>query len=107
MWSLRTKIAPSLNDLKVQPWGTAHQPLLLISPLPPMSDHEVEKRSSLSDQEVEKRPSNELYETETDVPSYEEAAVNIGAPVEKISPLGYHVDSLSVVFLVGILRLRP
>lgn len=34
------------------------------------------------------------------LPSYEEAAVNIGAPVEVISPLGYHVGSVSVVFLV-------
>ena len=30
---------------------------------------------------------------------YEDAGVNIGAPTEMISPLGYHVDSISVVFL--------
>ena len=34
--------------------------------------------------------------------SYEEAAVNIGAPVEEISPLGYHVDPVAVVFLVRL-----
>lgn len=33
------------------------------------------------------------------LPSYEEAAVTTGAPTEKISPLGYHVDWVSVVFL--------
>ncbi|KAG6844225.1 hypothetical protein H0H87_008673 [Tephrocybe sp. NHM501043] len=33
------------------------------------------------------------------IPSYEGAAVTTGAPVEKISPLGYHVDSMTVVFL--------
>lgn len=33
-------------------------------------------------------------------PSYEEAAVTSGAPTEKISPLGYHVDWVSVIFLV-------
>ncbi|KAH9481473.1 High-affinity methionine permease [Psilocybe cubensis] len=30
---------------------------------------------------------------------YEDAAVTSGAPVERISPLGYHVDALSVIFL--------
>ncbi|KAG6834667.1 hypothetical protein H0H93_008187, partial [Arthromyces matolae] len=35
----------------------------------------------------------------TSIPSYEDAAVTAGAPVEKISPLGYHVDSVSVIFL--------
>ncbi|TFK25641.1 high affinity methionine permease [Coprinopsis marcescibilis] len=33
------------------------------------------------------------------LPSYEEAAVTTGAPTEKVSPLGYHVDWISVVFL--------
>ncbi|KAG6888832.1 hypothetical protein C0995_005707 [Termitomyces sp. Mi166 len=31
--------------------------------------------------------------------SYEDAAVTAGAPVEKVSPLGYHVDSVAVIFL--------
>ena len=51
-------------------------------------------------------PSDEKHEDEiavAGVPSYEEAAVNIGAPVEVISPLGYHVDPISVVFLVRLL----
>ena len=49
-------------------------------------------------------PESTKHEDEvTSVPSYEEAAVNIGAPVEVISPLGYHVDSISVVFLVRLL----
>ncbi|PPQ77115.1 hypothetical protein CVT25_010809 [Psilocybe cyanescens] len=30
---------------------------------------------------------------------YEDAAVTSGAPVERISPLGYHVDAISVIFL--------
>jgi len=34
------------------------------------------------------------------LPSYEEAAVTTGAPTETISPLGYHVDAISVIFLV-------
>jgi hypothetical protein len=34
------------------------------------------------------------------LPSFEEAAVTTGAPTEKVSPLGYHVDWISVVFLV-------
>ncbi|RXW21755.1 hypothetical protein EST38_g4092 [Candolleomyces aberdarensis] len=33
------------------------------------------------------------------LPSYEDAAVTTGAPTEKISPLGYHVDWISVIFL--------
>ncbi|KAF6754530.1 high affinity methionine permease [Ephemerocybe angulata] len=33
------------------------------------------------------------------LPSYEDAAVTDGAPVEKVSPLGYHVDWVSVIFL--------
>ncbi|KAG6837243.1 hypothetical protein H0H93_012638 [Arthromyces matolae] len=33
------------------------------------------------------------------IPSYEHAAVTTGAPVEKISPLGHHVDSITVIFL--------
>jgi hypothetical protein len=32
---------------------------------------------------------------------FEDAAVTAGAPVEKISPLGYHVDAVSVIFLVS------
>lgn len=38
--------------------------------------------------------------SEDSFPSYEEAAVTTGAPTEKVSPLGYHVDWISVVFLV-------
>ncbi|CAA7267087.1 unnamed protein product [Cyclocybe aegerita] len=37
--------------------------------------------------------------SDDDLPSYEDAAVTTGAPTEKISPLGYHVDWLSVIFL--------
>ncbi|EAU85304.1 high affinity methionine permease [Coprinopsis cinerea okayama7 len=33
------------------------------------------------------------------LPSYEDAAVTTGAPTEKVSPLGYHVDAISVIFL--------
>ncbi|RDB26216.1 High-affinity methionine permease [Hypsizygus marmoreus] len=54
-----------------------------------MSSHDVEKK----DPYVETTTSTES------LPSYEEAAVTTGAPVEKVSPLGYHVDSLTVVFL--------
>ncbi|KDR67095.1 hypothetical protein GALMADRAFT_80163 [Galerina marginata CBS 339.88] len=32
-------------------------------------------------------------------PSYEDAAVTVGAPTEKVSPLGYHVDWITVIFL--------
>lgn len=71
-------------------------PLLLsASSLPAMSSGDLEK----------KRSNDEKYGIETasteSLPSYEEAAVTTGAPVEKISPLGYHVDSLTVVFLVN------
>lgn len=38
----------------------------------------------------------------SEVASYEDAAVTQGAPTEKISPLGYHVDWLSVIFLVSL-----
>ncbi|PPR03676.1 hypothetical protein CVT24_007797 [Panaeolus cyanescens] len=37
--------------------------------------------------------------SQEDLPEYEEAAVTTGAPIEKVSPLGYHVDWISVVFL--------
>lgn len=37
---------------------------------------------------------------------FEDAAVTNGAPIEKISPLGYHVDWIAVVFLVGHLQLK-
>ena len=36
----------------------------------------------------------------TDDLLFEDAAVSAGAPIEKVSPLGYHVDWLSVIFLV-------
>lgn len=36
----------------------------------------------------------------TDDLVFEDAAVSAGAPIETVSPLGYHVDWLSVVFLV-------
>ena len=39
--------------------------------------------------------------SDDDLPSYEDAAVTTGAPTEKVSPLGYHVDWISVIFLVG------
>ena len=48
----------------------------------------------------EKGPSDE--NTNVEVVSYEEAAVAVGAPTEKVSPLGYHVGSVSVVFLVRL-----
>lgn len=56
----------------------------------------------------EKRHSDDKYTvgitSSGSLPSYEEAAVTTGAPVEKISPLGYHVDWLTVIFLVRIPR---
>ena len=59
----------------------------------------------MSPKEAYQGPSDEKHEDEvTGVPSYEEAAVNIGAPVEGISPLGYHVGPISVVFLVRLLQ---
>jgi len=58
----------------------------------------------MSSKEACQSPSDEKHEDEvTSPPSYEEAAVNIGAPVEVISPLGYQVGSISVVFLVRLL----
>src|SRR6266581_999257 len=36
----------------------------------------------------------------TDDLLFEDAAVSAGAPIEKVSPLGYHVDWFSVIFLV-------
>jgi hypothetical protein len=54
--------------------------------------------------DLEKKHSDDKYAVETasseSLPSYEEAAVTTGAPVEKISPLGYHVDWFTVIFLV-------
>ena len=41
--------------------------------------------------------------TSVEFASYEEAAVVVGAPTEKVSPLGYHVGSITVVFLVRLL----
>ncbi|KDR71229.1 hypothetical protein GALMADRAFT_159475 [Galerina marginata CBS 339.88] len=37
--------------------------------------------------------------SEDTFPSYEDAAVTAGAPTEKVSPLGYHVGWITVVFL--------
>lgn len=58
-----------------------------------------------SEHDAEKKQSDDKYAIETassvnSLPSYEDAAVTTGAPVEIVSPLGYHVDSLTVVFLV-------
>ena len=36
---------------------------------------------------------------------FEDAAVTNGAPIEKVSPLGYHVDWVTVVLLVSFSRL--
>ena len=61
----------------------------------------------MSSRKANQRPSDEKHQLQDEVvgvPSYEEAAVNIGAPVEEISPLGYHVDLISVVFLVRLLQ---
>ncbi|KAG5642713.1 hypothetical protein DXG03_002289 [Asterophora parasitica] len=56
----------------------------------------------MSSEDEEKRPIDEKYlASESSLPSYEDAGVTTGAPVEKVSPLGYHVDSLTVIFLVG------
>ncbi|KAG6877783.1 hypothetical protein C0993_003984 [Termitomyces sp. T159_Od127] len=33
------------------------------------------------------------------IPSYEDAGATTGAPVEQVSPLGHHVDSITVIFL--------
>lgn len=35
---------------------------------------------------------------------FEDAAVTNGAPIEKVSPLGYHVDWITVVLLVRFSR---
>ncbi|KAG6918648.1 hypothetical protein DXG01_012767 [Tephrocybe rancida] len=59
-----------------------------------MSSEDTEKRQTAE----EKNFSIEVASTES-LPSYEDAAVKVGAPVEKVSPLGYHVDSLTVIFL--------
>lgn len=56
-----------------------------------------------SNLEKEKLDNNRyILESASDgsLPEYEEAAVTTGAPTEKISPLGYQVDWISVVFLV-------
>ncbi|KAJ3529957.1 hypothetical protein NMY22_g8779 [Coprinellus aureogranulatus] len=47
----------------------------------------------------EKADSKIVSVSEESLPSFEEAAVTTGAPTEKISPLGYHVDWISVIFL--------
>ena len=58
----------------------------------------------MSSKEAYRSPSDEKNEHEVaGALPYEEAAVNIGAPVEEISPLGYHVDPVAVVFLVRLL----
>lgn len=54
---------------------------------------DLEKKQSGGGDAVETASSESL-------PSYEEAAVTTGAPIEKISPLGYHVDWFTVIFLV-------
>ncbi|KAF8150647.1 high affinity methionine permease [Crassisporium funariophilum] len=56
---------------------------------------------SSGDQEKFDNEKASVFETtsEEGVPSYEDAAVTSGAPTEKISPLGYHVDWISVIFL--------
>ncbi|KAG5652762.1 hypothetical protein H0H81_003700 [Sphagnurus paluster] len=43
---------------------------------------------------------DEKTETET-MASDEVAAVTASAPTEKVSPLGYHVNSVTVILLVG------
>ncbi|GLB40162.1 putative high affinity methionine permease [Lyophyllum shimeji] len=58
------------------------------------SDHGEKKQ----DQALDKKYAIDIASSES-LPSYEEAAVTTGAPVEKISPLGYHVDAITVVFL--------
>ncbi|KAF8071685.1 high affinity methionine permease [Lyophyllum atratum] len=58
-----------------------------------MSSEDTEKKQSVDEKYVIETPSTES------LPSYEEAAVTTGAPVEKVSPLGYRVDSITVVFL--------
>jgi hypothetical protein len=41
------------------------------------------------------------YVVDTDEADYDKIIHGVGAPTEKISPLGYHVDWISVVFLVS------
>lgn len=48
------------------------------------------------------KESRYVVERVDSVESFEDA---LGAPVEKISPLGYHVDWVSVLFLVSYLPL--
>ena len=57
---------------------------------------------SLDEKKDTKAEGGYVIETTSDVdlPSYEDAAVTTGAPTEKVSPLGYHVDWISVIFLV-------
>lgn len=50
---------------------------------------------------------NVAHSTSDSDSSYDEAVVTTGAPTEKISPLGYHVDWISVVFLVRPLGAGP
>ncbi|KAK7685241.1 hypothetical protein QCA50_011604 [Cerrena zonata] len=59
---------------------------------------------SFDDEKVSPRDGADLPSVEQDaskdsLPDYEEAVGAIGAPTEKISPLGYHVDWMSVIFL--------
>lgn len=63
--------------------------------------------ASSSDEKVAKQQdgidiiSAEQAASKDSLPDYEEAVGAVGAPTEKISPLGYHVDWMSVIFLVS------
>lgn len=52
-------------------------------------------------QHVDEKDSSVEVVPASDSSLFEDAAVTAGAPVEKVSPLGYHVDAISVVFLVS------
>ncbi|KAH6913157.1 high affinity methionine permease [Coprinopsis sp. MPI-PUGE-AT-0042] len=50
-------------------------------------------------QPIDEKGSSVEVVAASDSSLFEDAAVTAGAPVEKISPLGYHVDAVSVIFL--------
>lgn len=59
--------------------------------------------SKLSSEKLEGQDAtSHVFETNSDSASdFENVVIGVGAPTEKVSPLGYHVDWISVVFLVS------
>ncbi|KAG5720621.1 hypothetical protein E4T56_gene4549 [Termitomyces sp. T112] len=56
-------------------------------------------RGTLKDTEKSQLQDEKYVVDVTSIPSYEDAGVTTGAPVETVSPLGYYVDSVTVIFL--------